>query len=183
MKKLTLLLAAGALAIPAAAAAQPGPRAPQGDVTLAQMQQRSAEMFAKLDADGDGRVTTAEMAAQRQDRRDARFARVDANGDGALSKAEIEAARDQRQAKRAENGKGERMGKRGGGKRGAMMRGGLQRLDANGDGTVTLAEFQAPQVERFRRADANGDGTVTQAERQAAREAMREQRQARRGNR
>ena len=63
----------------------------------------------------------------------------------------------------------------------------FSRLDSDGNGTVSLTEFQAPQVQRFQRADADGDGVVTVAERQAAREATRgnrlERRQNRRGNR
>lgn len=188
MKKMTLMLAATALAIPAAAAAQPGPRAPQGDVTLEQMQQRSTERFQRLDRNGDGQVTKAEMEAQREARRDARFARMDTNNDGALTQAELETARDQRQKMRGER-RGKRAERRGQpgqrGMRGMRMGrgGGFDRLDANGNGSVTLAEFQAPQVERFQRIDANNDGTLTQAERQAAREQMRANRQNRRANR
>ena len=184
MKKITLILAASALAIPAAGAAQPGPRGPQGDVTLEQMQQRSAQMFERLDANRDGQVTKAEIEAQREERRDQRFARIDANKDGALTQDELESARDQRQANR-----GERRGNRGlrGMRRGLGGGDRFSRLDSDGNGTVSLTEFQAPQVQRFQRADADGDGVVTVAERQAAREATRgnrlERRQNRRGNR
>ncbi|WP_343345681.1 hypothetical protein WJT74_00715 [Sphingomicrobium sp. XHP0239] len=185
MKKMTLMLAATALAIPAAAAAQPNNRAPQGDVTLEQMQQRSAERFQRLDRNGDGQVSKAEMEAQREARRDARFARMDTNNDGALTQAELEAARDQRQQMRGERrgDRAERRGQRG--MRGMRMGrgGGFDRLDANGNGSITLAEFQAPQVERFQRIDTDNDGTLTQAERQAAREQMRANRQNRRANR
>jgi len=50
----------------------------------------------------------------------------------------------------------------------------LARLDANKDGKVTLAEFQAGPIAMFDRVDANKDGTITPAERQAARQAMRD---------
>ena len=189
MKKLTMILAATALAFPAAAGAQSQMRGPQGDVSLSQMQQRSAERFAALDANNDGRVTKAEMEAQREARRDARFDRLDTNDDGAISKAEMDAAREQRAAKRTErmaNREGDAAkvrGKRGNRMGKGMRGGGFDRLDANNDGSVTLAEFQAPQIERFQRADANGDGVLTQAERQSARQAMRDQRRANRANR
>tara|TARA_Y100000815_G_C13046157_1_gene388768 strand:+ start:98 stop:328 length:231 start_codon:yes stop_codon:yes gene_type:complete len=63
----------------------------------------------------------------------------------------------------------------------------MAKADTNGDGRLTLQEFQAHALARFDRADADSDGTVTQAERKAAREAMRaqmaERREARRAER
>jgi Ca2+-binding EF-hand superfamily protein len=41
-------------------------------------------------------------------------------------------------------------------------------LDANKDGKVTAAEFQAQRLRMFDTLDTNHDGTVTQLERQAA---------------
>lgn len=114
-----------------------------------------------------------------------RFDRIDTNKDGVIDAAEMEAgkaAMQQRRAKwrearvaRAETAgtdantpaMRERRGKRMGadGQRGM----GLARLDTNGDGTITRAEFAAPAMQRFDRADADGDGVVTPAERAAMR--------------
>lgn len=52
--------------------------------------------FARLDADGDARVSFAEVAA----RLERRFQRIDSNGDGALTRDERRAARERRQARR-----------------------------------------------------------------------------------
>lgn len=189
MKKYTILAACAAFAFPAAAGAQQD--RPQGDVTLSEVQARAAERFAALDGNKDGRVTQAEITAAREarmaERQARRFDRLDANDDGAVSEAEMQAARAARQAKRAERQDGE-SARRGRGQRGAMrggrgIGGGFDRLDANDDGAVTLAEYTAPMTQRFERVDADNNGTLTQAERQAARAAMRtERRQRRSGN-
>lgn len=48
----------------------------------------------------------------------------------------------------------------------------LLQHDANGDGRLTRAEFDAAQKARFERVDANKDGTATPAEFKASREAQ-----------
>jgi hypothetical protein len=40
----------------------------------------------------------------------------------------------------------------------------LERLDADGDGKITRAEFDAEAAQRFARMDRNGDGVVDAAE-------------------
>ena len=45
-----------------------------------------------------------------------------------------------------------------GGKHGERM---FNRVDANSDGKITLAESQAFRSERFAKIDANGDGALT----------------------
>jgi len=63
-------------------------------------------------------------------------------------------------------------------------RGGMVRLaDADKDGTITKAEFQAAALQRFDRLDGNHDGTVTRDEAKAARDNMRQQWQSRRQDR
>lgn len=71
---------------------------------------------------------------------DGRFQRLDRNNDGAIQLDEL----------------------RGGGGR-------MERMDRNGDGEISRAEFTAGSLARFIRADADHDGTVTVAEWQAAR--------------
>ena len=44
----------------------------------------------------------------------------------------------------------------------------LQRLDANKDGKISLAENRSPATAQFDRADTNKDGSLSPAERQRA---------------
>ena len=106
-------------------------------------------------------VTRAQLAA----RLDARFARLDTDrdGNGALSPTEFAARGD-----RAERGEGRRGGRR--------RFGGGAGVDANGDGTISRAEFQARALARFDRGDLDRNGVLTAAERQQARAGMRAQR-------
>jgi Ca2+-binding EF-hand superfamily protein len=57
----------------------------------------------------------------------------------------------------------------------------FDRLDADKDGRVSLAEASTHALALFDRADANRDGTVTPEERRAAWQRFREERQGRRG--
>jgi hypothetical protein len=129
----TIVIAVAALAVPAVLVAQErgGPPA--------------ALMFARLDADGDGRVTQAEVAA----RKTRQFDRADRNGDGVLDQAEIEAvrARISRLAQAADAIVAERTG----------------RLDADGDGTISRQEFAGPSP-LIALLDIDGDDAVSEAE-------------------
>ena len=102
---------------------------------------RRAEIFAELDANGDGTLTADEFAAGTD-----RFARADANGDGLLTVEEIEASGQDRAAKRAER----------------MM----ARFDANKDGALSKDEITSRRdpARMFGRLDANDDGAVTAEE-------------------
>lgn len=55
----------------------------------------------------------------------------------------------------------------------------IERMDTDGDGTVTRADALAFASDRFARMDANGDGQITKDERRAARQARRGERMAR----
>ena len=193
MKTPILALAGISLLAGTAALAQPGDRNP-GPMTRAEVSQKAAERFQKMDLNSDGVLDLAD----RELRREQRIARLDTDGNNAISKAEREAAREARQERRAqrmaERGQSADAGERRGrgkhhrGMRGWHRGGGMMaKADTNGDGRLTLQEFQAHALARFDRADADSDGTVTQAERKAAREAMRaqmaERREARRAER
>jgi len=192
MRKLTFSLIAGAaaLAVGGTAMAQQAP-APRQPMTRAAAEQRAAQTFDKLDANRDGKIDPADRALREK----ARFDRVDANHDGQLSYAEFTAMHDRRDGARggrgpqgAERGdRGEhRMAMRGPGRGGhdgfrGGFRGGMSRMaDADKDGAITKAEFQAAALTRFDRLDADKDGTVTRDEAKAARDSMRQQWQARR---
>ncbi len=183
-----------------------------GVIDAADREARQAQRFARLDSDGNGEVTQAEMQAAR-DQRQARvaerraermerraerrversadrFTRLDSDGSGGVSQSEMAAAREQwaerRAERRAERGTAgqpaaERRGKRG--MRGGMMAGLVRQADADRDGTVTRAEFDAAVAAHFARIDANGDGTIEADERRTARQAMRAEMQQRRAAR
>jgi len=137
MTRIALVTTAIALALTGTqAAAQGGPR---GD--------RPA--FAEIDADGDSRVTAAELQAHRERMGDDRFAALDGDGDGAISREELRAAPGARAATRL-----------------------MEHFDADGDGAITRDEIRATmaaqQAERhearFDALDTDGDGAVSEEE-------------------
>lgn len=173
----TPLVATLAMAQPQAA---PAPAAsPREPMTRAMVEQHAAAMFARLDANGDARLTPADRAARTGERRDARFAQLDSDGDGAISRAEFAAAADQRAEQRAEQ-HGGRRGEAGQGRPHRAMagmagprgpRGGARQIlaradaDGDGDGAVTQAELASAMLARFDAADADRDGTIAAGER------------------
>ncbi|SEH18718.1 EF hand [Sphingopyxis sp. YR583] len=183
MKKISLLMLGSALiAVPVLAA--PGGADRNAVQTRAEVQTKTAEMFAKMDVNKDGKVDAADRAARHAEMQAKRFASLDADGNGSISKAEWDqhgadraAKRAERGEKRAEAGDGKRGGMRGhhgkrGGHRGMMM----GKADTDGNKAISLAEFQTAALARFDAADANKDGQVTPEERQAQRSAWRAKR-------
>ncbi|MEM1375934.1 MAG: EF-hand domain-containing protein [Pseudomonadota bacterium] len=55
----------------------------------------------------------------------------------------------------------------------------FERIDVDGNGQVTLAEFQSRMLERFSEADANNDGLVTKAELEEVMDGRRAERRIR----
>lgn len=107
-----------------------------GVVSLQEFQAAGAERFAALDADGDGRISAAEFAAGR--RGPTRAATDNADGRQAGPRAErMQQFREQRFAK----------------------------LDADRDGYISRAEFDAPHMARFNALDVNGNGAIDADER------------------
>ncbi len=197
MRKVTLSIAAATLATAGVAFAAPGMMSPANargaDMTRAQAQATAAEHFAKMDANGDGRLDSADRAAMQAKM----FDRIDADHNGAISRDEFTAMHrgraggeragmagmDHGQADGAHRTGGHRMGGKGmRGHRG--MNGGRMMMakmaDTNNDGAITQAEFSAAALKHFDTVDADHNGTITQAERQAARTAMKAQWQAKR---
>ncbi|MGD9471303.1 MAG: EF-hand domain-containing protein [Novosphingobium sp.] len=164
MRKLTIALSAAALCAGGIAYAGPGMK-DHGDTTRAQAQEHGAEMFAQMDANGDGVINDADREA----RKGARFDALDSDGNGVLSREEFAAGQGMRGHGKGKDdmGRGKHDQMRGHG--GKMM----ERADANGDGSVSKAEFDAAHMAMFDKADANGDGMVTDKERRAAFKQMR----------
>lgn len=192
MNKLIILGGAASLAIAGAAAAQgPGPRPDRpdrpdrnADVTRAQVIERTDRMFARLDANHDGRFTPDEARAMGEQRRGQRmermFDRLDADHNGSISREEM--AQAHRRGPRGHGGPGgpggpgAEGGPGGPGGPGMRHRGprpggpGMRGARLFGEqGFATREQFRERALARFDRADANHDGTVTAAERQALR--------------
>ncbi|WBX84851.1 EF-hand domain-containing protein [Sphingosinicella microcystinivorans] len=147
------------------------------DKTVAEARTR---VFESMDADKNGQVSRQEwdshhagMKAKWKERRET------ASADGKDRGAWMKGGRDGR--------KGHRMMHRGGHDGFGGFGGGfgakwIESADANKDGRVTLAEAKAKPLARFDAADTNKDGTLSPEERKAAREAMRAERRAERGD-
>lgn len=185
MKKLVILAvgAIGLAAIPALADHHGGKMEWKEPTTRAEVLAQVKERFAAADTNKDGAVTKAEaeahMATMKADwqakageRHAQMFTEMDTDKNGQISRAEFDAMHQKRMAE-GQGPHGDRAGMGGGrmrhGQAGDMM--GMmwfERIDANKDGKVMLAEAQAKPLEMFDRADANKDGTLTPEERKAA---------------
>lgn len=125
-------------------------------------------LLQRYDADGDGMITLQEFQAAG----DAMFARLDLDGDGRLSADELRAAREAmgrpgREGRADREGRPHRDGnahRDGGGhfgpRGGHTGPHGLARLDADGDGYVSKAEFDDARLARFSALDVNGNGVI-----------------------
>lgn len=137
---------------------------------------RGMMMLRAADANQDNTITRAEVDQLQSEM----FAWMDRNGDGVLSSADRSPVHQRLAALRAENASDDdgerRRGRRGG--RGHDR--GLRGMDTNEDGQVTREEFMARGAPGFERLDANDDGQVTADELDAAVERGRERREDRR---
>lgn len=140
------ILAAAALALISGAA-------------LAQQGNPGQHFLEQWDADADGRVTPAEVTGKRQDV----FAMFDQNSDKILSAAEWALIEEHLSMEMAPQGPGAGMNKAAPGR--AVHEAMTSAFnDADGDGQVTLAEFDAGSAKLFPLMDVNSDGAVTSAD-------------------
>ncbi len=197
MKKLTIGLSLAALTLAGGTlAAQTAPAqngAPHGDwanktMTRADAQAHAAQLFAKFDANHDGKLDAADRAAHQAQM----FDRIDTDHNGAISRDEFVAMHQRgamggagmhgmdRGAGGMDHGHamgGHRLGGHGMGGHGSMAK----MADTNGDGAISRDEFVAAAVKHFDGVDTDRNGTITPAERQAAHASMKAKWQARRG--
>ncbi len=106
-------------------------------------------MMRHMDANGDGKVTKAEIMPHLTKK----FDRVDANNDGQVTKAEV----------------GDHLSKRIERRIGHVF----SQFDANDDGIMTKPELQSQVDKQFARLDTDKDGEVSRQEMGAFRDAMR----------
>jgi Ca2+-binding EF-hand superfamily protein len=93
-------------------------------------------MLTEMDADKDGTVTSAEIKAHEA----AQAAEIDADKNGTITAEELIAHHEKmRQQHMAER---------------------LKAMDQNGDGNVSVEEYEAAQTWRMARLDRNGDGKI-----------------------
>jgi hypothetical protein len=184
MKIIAFLSGAGLLGLAGMAVAQEvASERPDRNAAVTRQQaiERSDRMFARLDANNDGRFTPEEARGMREQRRaqraDRMFDRLDLDRNGSITREEMSQARAQRDERRAERGprpggpgmrgrRGPGAGPGGPAMRGGGMRG--QRLFGE-QGFVTAEQMRERALARFDRADANRDGVLTADERRDAR--------------
>ena len=118
-----------------------------------------AALFDRFDADGDGRITEAEVQAWRG----SFFDIADGDVDGYVSRAELDAMREAA-SERAEEAAGRGYGPRRRTGGGMDRLDPIQRYDADGDGRLSRAEFVEAPFQALERFDANGDGALSREE-------------------
>ena len=125
---------------------------------------RGKELFAKLDANGDGQLEASEVPEQQQRLFERLVRTSDKNGDGKLSAEEFAAGTTTGSAPDAAGGDGQTDR----GRRGGNLEAVFARLDKNGDGKVTKDEIPEAMRDRigqvFERVDADKDGALTKDE-------------------
>lgn len=125
--------------------------------------ERKRALLQKMDLNEDGALDRTELTQGFYNKARERLQKADTNGDGLADKSELKALH---QAKREARGERQdrRAGKRFKGKSKRHQKR-FARVDANGDGRLSLAEMQSAADQRisrmFERMDANLDGVLS----------------------
>jgi Ca2+-binding EF-hand superfamily protein len=149
-----------------------------GELSREEASRMPDERFTKLDTDGNGSLSEAELAAgkrghsdpaARAERQAKRFAKLDADGDGSLSPDETRRMPEAVFRKLDTNSDGVLGAEEfsaAGSKRHAKRRPGkmLEKTDTNNDGKVDVQEAQAMADQFFSKLDKNSDGVLTSNE-------------------
>jgi hypothetical protein len=166
------VMATASLALYAASPASAQKAPPQGEKTMTweQVKARADRMWERLDVNKDGMLDAADRAAKSAEQ----FARIDTDKNGSISRDEFNAHHQQMKGHDGPRSGGHKGRKGGHGGAGMMMAGPhmAAMADANKDGTVTRAEFDAGVKAHFDMADANKDGKISPEERDAAMKKM-----------
>ena len=117
--------------------------------------QKARQVFRQMDQNGDRALQFTEIPAARM----ALFARLDSNRNGVLDNGEAQAA-----LQRVREGGQLQMATAEG------LENQTRRIDANGDGRITRAEFAQFIPDRLLRADSNGDRALSVSELRALRQ-------------
>lgn len=113
----------------------------------------AGDKFAKMDTNGDGKITSSEHSSGAR----SMFQSMDANQDGSVTVAEMDAVH---AGMKHEGMKHEGMKMSSADK--------IKKMDSNGDGKLSASEHEAGSRDMFARSDANQDGSVTAEEMKAA---------------
>lgn len=103
--------------------------------------------FQEMDANSDGRITSAEHDSAAM----AKFTKADANGDGMLTKGELVGFMMDEKGKSAQKAQ-KKMDKK------------VAMFDANSDGQMTQEEYMNGNKEHFTKMDTDADGALTSEE-------------------
>ena len=164
---------------------------------------RLEEMFKKMDANGDGKISKEEYIAFEKQQAEERFAKIDVNNNGSIDKQEFEEAARKLSEMRRANGQqsaqsngfrkpesgsegsnrprpsaadGSGSAAPGGARSGGAGGGGMGEIfrKVNENGSITKEEFQKMTTAQFDKLDTNKDGKITKDELDAAMAKMRE---------
>ncbi|MEI6536101.1 MAG: hypothetical protein WCN98_12210 [Verrucomicrobiaceae bacterium] len=122
--------------------------AKQDKAPAANLQHYGAEMFNKMDSNGDGKISREEFMKSAEER----FSKFDGNKDGILEKNDVPAKIQER----------------------AARKGRPQKAEGKGEQKITKAAFMKMNAERFDKMDTNNDGFVDKSEFEASLKNIRE---------